>query len=94
MPLLWPRTNTSGIHKILKNTCDFVKSVKPTSNCIPDRSVSVCKDQGGTSNELSTYDVYSPVFWICGESQEINMNASSGNRIFKNDNRSQGNDLL
>ena len=90
MALLWPRTSTTGIHKVVKNTCGFAKH---TSNYIPGWYVCVWKDYGGSSNEVSKSDTYSQVSWLCYKFVEININCSSGNRIVGYDNQFYGNDF-
>ena len=92
-PLLWPRTNTAGTHKIVENPCGSTSPVKLTSNYISGRYVSVWEDRGGSTSELSKCDIYSAVSWHCDKSEEINIKYSSGNRIFGNDNKFQRNDL-
>ena len=56
--LLWRRASTADIHKIAENSSGFLKHA---SNYTTGQYVSVWKDHGGSTNELSKCDIYSPV---------------------------------
>ena len=94
MPLLWSKAHTTVSYKIVENFCGLALTIKHASNCIPERYVSVWEDHGGSTNELPKWDIYSPVSWLCDKSEEININLSSGNKIFGNDNKFKRNDFI
>ena len=74
----------------LKVVCFYVPLNKKSRKCVRflwlNIRVIIClnvwEDHGGSSNELSKCDIYSPV--SCDKSEDININISSGNRIFGN----------
>ena len=85
-PLLRPRSSITVIDKIVEKTCGFASPVKNAGNYIPRRYVSVWKDHGGSCQSV-TY-----ILQLLGF--VINLNSSSENRIFGNDNQFQRNHFI
>lgn len=58
------------------------------------QSVMAWEDYGGSTNEMSKYDTYSSVFWLCDKSEKSSIDSSSRIIICGNDNKFQGNDFI